>query len=96
MSRRSRIITLIIIGALSIYAIISLYFIWELTAPLSRTQQEDRQRIAELQQQIADLEFMLENTDDPDVIRRIAEELLGLVSPDEVVITRDVSGPPDD
>ena len=92
MSKRSRIITIIIISALSVYAIVSLYVIWELTIPLNRVQQDNRQEIAELEQRIADLEFMLENTDDPDVIRRIAEELLGLVSPDEIVITSGGNG----
>jgi len=87
MTSRSRLFTIIIIGALAIYALVSLYVIWELTVPLNRQQQEDRRRAAELQQQIADLEFMLANTDDPEVVRRIAEELLGLVSPDEIVIT---------
>ena len=87
MSSRSKIFTIVIIGALALYALVSLYVIWELTIPLNRQQQEDMRRAAELQQQIADLEFMLENTDDPDVVRRIAEELLGLVSPDEIVIT---------
>jgi cell division protein FtsB len=89
-SKRSRIITIIIIASLTVYAIVSLYLIWELTAPLNREQQEDRERVAELQQKIANLEYMLENTDDPVVIRRIAEELLGLVSPDEIVIIGDV------
>ena len=87
MSSRSKLFTIIIIGALALYAVVSLFVIWELTVPLNRQQQEDTRRAAELQQQIADLEFMLENTDDPDVVRRIAEELLGLVSPDEIVIT---------
>jgi len=86
-SKRSRIITIIIISALTVYAIVSLYVIWGLIEPLDRGQEEKRQEIAELQQKIADLEYRLENTDDPDVIRRIAEELLGLVSPDEIVIT---------
>ena len=91
-SKRSRIITIIIISALSVYAIVSLYVIWELTIPLNKVQQENKQEIAELEQRIADLEYMLENTDDPDVIRRIAEELLGLVSPDEIVITSGGNG----
>ena len=84
---RSKLFTIIIIGALAIYAVISLYVIWGLTVPLNRQQQDDMRRAEELRQQIADLEFMLENTEDPDVIRQIAEELLGLVSPDEIVIT---------
>jgi len=66
---------------------VQLYIIWGLTIPLTRGQQEDRQKAAELQQRIADLEYMLNNTDDPDVIKRIAEELLGLVSPDEIIIS---------
>jgi len=40
-----------------------------------------------MQQKIENLEFMLENIDDPDVMRRIAEEILGLVSPDELVLS---------
>ena len=64
--------------------------------PLNRAQQENRQEVAELQQKIADLEYMLDNTDDPDVIRRIAEELLGLVSPDEIVITGRSDGQTED
>ncbi|MDR2590875.1 MAG: septum formation initiator family protein [Oscillospiraceae bacterium] len=87
MSKRSRIATIVIILALAIYAVVSLYVIWGLTVPLSRQQEEDRQRIAELHQQIAELEHRLENTDDPDVIRWIAEQLLGLVKPDEMIIT---------
>ena len=96
MSKRSRIITIIIISALTVYAVVSLYVIWELTVPLNKVQQEDRERIAEIQQRIADLEYMLANTDDPEVIRRIAEELLGLVSPDEIVITGSTNYQTDD
>ena len=96
MSKRSRILTMVIITALTVYAVVSLYVIWERTVPLNRGQQEDRQRVAEIEQRIADLEYMLRNTDDPDVMRRIAEELLGLVSPDEIVITGSTYGQTDD
>ena len=87
MTKRSRIFTIIIVLVLTIMFGVQLYIIWGLTIPLNRGQQEDRQRVAELQQKIADLQYMLENTDDPDVIKRIAEELLGLVSPDEIIIS---------
>ena len=86
MTKRSRLFTIIIVLVLTIMFGVQLYIIWGLTIPLSRNQQEDRQRVAELQQKIADLQYMLDNTDDPDVIKRIAEELLGLVSPDEIII----------
>ena len=87
MSLRSRIITIIIILALAIYAGVSLYNFWEHHVEVLDELQEARRQASELQQKIADLEFMLENIDDPDVMRRIAEEVLGLVSPDELVIS---------
>jgi len=86
-SLRSRIITIIIILALAIYAGVSLYNFWEHHVEVLDELQEARRQASELQQKIADLEFMLENIDDPDVMRRIAEEVLGLVSPDELVIS---------
>ena len=87
MSKRSRIITIIIILAFTVYAGISLYNFWGHHNEVLESLQESRREVAELQQKIADLEFMLAHIDDPDVMRRIAEEMLGLVSPDELVIT---------
>ena len=87
MSSRSRIITIIIILALTVYAGISLYNFWGHHVEVLESLHEARREAAELQRKIADLEYMLANIDDPDVMRRIAEELLGLVSPDELLIT---------
>ena len=87
MSSRSRIITIIIILALTVYAGISLYNFWGHHVEVLDSLEEARREAAELQQKIADLEYMLEHIDDPDVMRRIAEEILGLVSPDELLIT---------
>jgi len=86
-SSRSRIITIIIVLALTIYAVISLYNFWVQHLEVLESLEEARLEAAELQQRIADLEYMLENINDPDVMRRIAEEILGLVSPDELLIT---------
>jgi len=86
-SSRSRIITIIIVLALTIYAGISLYNFCVQHLEVLESLEEARQEAAELQQKIADLEYMLENINDPDVMRRIAEEILGLVSPDELLIT---------
>ncbi|MDR2571379.1 MAG: asparaginase [Oscillospiraceae bacterium] len=82
---------MIIILALTLYAGISLYNFWGHHVEVLESLQEARQEAAELQQKIADLEYMLENINDPDVMRRIAEEVLGLVSPDELVITHGTS-----
>ena len=87
MSKRSKIITIIIILALTVYAGISLYNFWGEHVRVLESLDEARREAAELQYKIADLENMLANIDDPDVMRRIAEEILGLVSPDEMVIT---------
>jgi len=87
MSARSRIITIIIVLALATYAGVSLYNFWRHHVDVLEARDELRREASELQQKIADLEFMLENIDNPDVIRRIAEEVLGLVSPDEIIIT---------
>jgi len=86
-SLRTRIITLIIISALTVYAGISLFNFWGHHVEVLETLEEARRDAVELQQKIADLEYMLANIDDPDVMRRIAEEVLGLVSPDELLIT---------
>ena len=87
MTLRSKIITLIIIVALTVYAGVSLYTFWRHHIEVEAALYEVRRQAADMQQKIFDLEIMLENIDDPDVIRRIAEELLGLVSPDELIVS---------
>ena len=86
MSSRSRIITIVIILAFTVYAGISLYNFWRHNTDVLESQDEARREVAELQQKIADLEYMISHIDDPDVMRRIAEAVLGLVSPDEFII----------
>jgi len=86
MSLRSKIITIIIVLALTIYGGINLYSFYTQHVEVYESLQAARQEAAELQEKIAYLEFMLENIDDPDVIRRIAEEVLGLVSPDDAIM----------
>jgi len=85
-TKRSKIITLIIILAFTVYAGVSLYNFWGHQVEILDSLEEMRREAAELQQRIADLEYMLAHIDDPDVMRRIAEEILGLVSPDEFII----------
>lgn len=94
-SKRSRVFTIIIVLVLTIIFGVQLYIIWGLTIPLREQQEADRVRAAELEQRIAELEYMLANTDDPDVIRRIAEDLLGLVSPNELIISGNTGGASD-
>jgi len=58
--------------------------------------EEARREAAELQYKIAVLENMLANIDDPEIMRQIAEEMLGLVSPEELIITDGSSFIPND
>jgi len=74
-----------------VYAGISLYNFWGEHVRVLESLDEVRREVSELQYKIADLENMLANIDDPEIMRRIAEEILGLVSPEELVIT-DSSG----
>ena len=86
MTSRSKIITIIIVLAFTVYAGVSLYNFWGHQVEILDSLEDMRREAAELQQRIADLEYMLAHIDDPDVMRRIAEEILGLVSPDEFTI----------
>ena len=86
MSSRSKIITIIIIIALTVYAGISLYNFWGEHVKILESLEEARREAAELQYKIAVLENMLANIDDPNIMRQIAEEMLGLVSPDELLL----------
>jgi len=95
-SSRSKLITIIIILALTVYAGISLYNFWTEHVKVLESLEEARREAAELQYKIAILENMLANIDDPDVMRQIAEEMLGLVSPDELLITDGSSFIPSD
>jgi len=95
-SSRSRIITIIIILALTVYAGISLYNFWGEHVRVLESLEDARREAAELQYKIAVLENMLANIDDPDIMRQIAEEMLGLVSPDELIITDPSSFIPND
>ena len=96
MSSRSKIITIIIIVALTVYAGISLYSFWGEHVRVLESLEEARREAAELQYKIAVLENMLANIDDPEIMRQIAEEMLGLVSPEELIITDGSSLMPSD
>ncbi|MCL2078608.1 MAG: hypothetical protein FWH17_02055 [Oscillospiraceae bacterium] len=96
MFKRPSVFTVIIFIALAVMNIVLLIFIYQQRKDQTENIQvpggqisiaEAQQRIAEFEQRIAELEYMLDNTDDPDVVRRIAEELLGLVSPDQIIIS---------
>jgi len=82
---RSKMITRIIIFALIIYAGISLITIRGRIEAANVEMGEVRRAVAELEVSNAELQYEIENYNEPDVIANIARENLGLVLPGEIV-----------
>ena len=83
--RRSGILTRIIIFALIIYAGASLITLRGRIEDARQELGDVRRQVAEQELSNAELEYEIENHDDPDVIAGIARNALGLVSPGEIV-----------
>lgn len=82
---RSKMITKIIVFALIIYAGISLIAIRGRIEKAQDDLGEVRRAVAELEVLNAELEYEIENYNEPDVIADIARSNLGLVLPGEIV-----------
>ena len=82
---RSKIITRIIVFALIVYACISLITIRGRIEDVNTELGGVKSAVAELEVTNAQLEYEIENCNDPDVIADIARSELGLVLPGEIV-----------
>ena len=82
---RSKIITRIIVFALVIYACISLITLRGRIENVNTELGGVRRAVAEMEVSNAQLEYEIENCNDPDVIADIARSELGLVLPGEIV-----------
>ena len=82
---RSGLITKIIVFALIIYAVISLITIRGRIESAREDLGEVRRAVTELEITNAELEYEIENHNEPDVIANIARSNLGLVLPGEIV-----------
>jgi len=82
---RSRLITRIIVFALIVYAGISLITLWGRIEDVREEERALRRAVAELEIANAQLEFNIENYNEPEVIEDIARLDLGLVRDDEIV-----------
>ena len=89
---RSKLITKIVIFALVVYAGISLITLRGLNEAVRQDLFEVRKAVAEQELLNAELEYEIENFNEPDVIAGIARANLGLVSPGEIVFYDDGSG----
>jgi len=82
---RSKIITKIIVFALIIYAGMSLIAIRGRIETARENLGEVRRTVAEMEISNAELEYEIENCNEPDVLAGIARSNLGLVLPGEIV-----------
>ena len=89
---RSKLITRIIVFALVVYAGISLITLRGQNEAIQKDLLEVRRAVAEQELLNAELEYEIENYNEPDVIAGIARENLGLVLPGEIVFYDDGSG----
>ena len=89
---RSKMITRIIVFALIVYAGVSLIAIRGRIEAARDDLGEVRRAVAELEVSNAELEYEIENYNNPDVIAGIARSSLGLVLPGEIVFFDGGSG----
>ena len=82
---RSKLITKIIVFSLAIYAVISLIALRGGIEDVRQERSDVERAIAEQEIANAELEYELDNYDDPDVIANIARSNLGLVLPGEII-----------
>ena len=89
---RSKIITKVIVFALIVYAGISLITIRGRIEAARNELSETRRAVAEMEVVNAELEYEIENYNEPEVIAGIARSNLGLVLPGETVYFDSGSG----
>jgi len=89
---RSKIVTRIIVFALVVYAGISLINLRGRIDAIREELHDVRRAVAQQELLNAELEYEIENYNEPDVIAGIARSNLGLVLPGEIVFYDDGSG----
>ena len=83
---RSKFTTKLIVFALVAYASAALISIWAQSEDARENLQNIRDGVAEMEVANAEMEYAIENHNDPDVIADIARSNLGLVLPGEVIL----------
>lgn len=81
--KRTSIRTKIVIAVLMIYAIVSLMAINDRRAEAETELEELRRQEAAIAAENDGMQYALDNRDDPEVIRQIARDRLGMVDPGE-------------
>ncbi len=83
--RRANWLTLIVVIGLIAYACIALLNMRTKVANATETESELRQKVEEIQEENASLQYAIDHRDDEKTIEDIARDKLGLVLPDEKI-----------
>ena len=83
--KKSSAITKIVILALIVYAVVSLISVKSRTAEARQEKQALQQKVTQISEANAELQYGIDHSTDDQTIEDIAREKLGLVKPGEVI-----------
>ena len=83
--KKASIFTKLVIAALMVYAVISLFMVHRQTRQLQDRAAPLQQQVSEMPQSNAELQYQIDHSEDDDMIESVAREKLGLVKPGEKI-----------
>ena len=83
--KKASIFTKLVIAALMVYAVISLFMVHRQTRQLQDRAATLQQQVSEMTQSNAELQYQIDHSRDDDMIESVAREKLGLVKPGEKI-----------
>lgn len=83
--KKASIFTKLVIAALMVYAVISLFMVHRQTRQLQDRAATLQQQVSEMTQSNAELQYKIDHSEDDDMIESVAREKLGLVKPGEKI-----------
>ena len=83
--KKASIFTKLVIAALMVYAVISLFMVHRQTRQLQDRAATLQQQVSEMTQSNAELRYQIDHSEDDDMIESVAREKLGLVKPGEKI-----------
>ena len=83
--KKASIFTKLVIAALMVYAVISLFMVHRQTRQLQDRAATLQQQVSEMTQSNAELQYQIDDSEDDDMIESVAREKLGLVKPGEKI-----------
>lgn len=83
--KKASIFTKLVIAALMVYAVISLFMVHRQTRQLQDRAATLQQQVSEMTQSNAELQYQIDHSVDDDMIESVAREKLGLVKPGEKI-----------